>query len=346
MAVRSFIKNWQKIYFIDFNQGFDIHKNIINQIVNDYNEDKTDFHVAYVPYEKDYVYDPNNTYSYPDITLPLLHDILKTKLAELGSKMSIEMSIVYNTHSDNSEYTMTFTEYTKKAIKDNGASHDIKIQQYSRKWNTNEIQLENRNVRLGDEGKYIDINDEDEGEGEKESEYTFDSINMFPNVKDSFGGLRAFLSSVAGENNYKNKENNNGGVYYKFKDKFEDKKEYPTIQWNNANFFEHADVPYNKFRVELNIDGKNKKSEESYEFPKSRTAQKLGRMVKTVVRPVKNAANSLKAMFKKTNKAEKAAPAGGKTKKHRKRKMRSSKRKASKKGRKSRKKKSSSRKNK
>ena len=322
---QSFIKNWQKIYFIDFNQNFNIHKNIINQIVNDYNNDKIDFHVAYVPIENNYLYEPENIYSYPNITLPLLHDILKRKLAELKSEMSIEMSIVYNTLSrDYSQYTMTFTGKKKIVIESKGASTDIEIQQYSRA-QKNLIQLENRNVRLKDKGKYIKDGDE--------REFGFTSINMFPEVEDDFGGLRAFLSSVANENNYKNKENRNDGIYYKF----EYKVDAPTIQINKFERIEHADVPYNKFRIELKDDGKIKSEE--YEFPRSRIAQKGQRALKNVTRPFQNLANDLKHVIS-------GSPKGGKTRKHRKKKMRSSKRKASKKGRKSRKKKSSSRKKK
>ena len=336
MAKRSFIKNWQKIYFISLEQKPEIHKNIINQIINDY-RDEIDFHVAYVPHERGHTYEE---------TLFEIHTYLKEKLKKLEKSEKLEMSIVYNKHTDyHNNTTMAIWKNRDDALKKKG--NIVRIQQYSRRWGVNEIQLENRKVRLGDEkGKYKYKN--------QERIYNAESLNMFP--KDTWL-LRGFLSSVAGEDKNKNEKNGNGGVYYKFVYKYNE--EAPTIQRNNIKF-EHADVPYNKFRIELSVDGKSK-SETPYEIPKfitGRNKEKVERFFNnTVIRPavntgkavgkaVRNIFETNEAEAEEAEEAEKAPAAGGKTRKHRKRKMRSSKRKATKKGRKSRKKKSSSRKKK
>lgn len=306
--INSFITNKEKIYFIDLHQNFDIHRNIINKIIEEYTKDSIDFHVAYVPHEHYYKYDY-------DKSLTEIHTYLEEKLKKLKKSEKLEMSIVYNTHiDDNSRNIMS--------IKNNDKI--ITIQQYSRA--DNRIQLVNN-------GSY-------KYDNQIKTFKKAISFKMFPGDQTL---LRTFLSSVANENNYKNSVNRNGGVYYKFVYT----TEIPTLQKNKGNnIIEHAVVPYNKFRIELNKDDGKIKNEKPYEFPSfvSRNIIEKGqRFANNLVNPLVNAANYV---TKATENSEEKPPAGGKTRKHRKRKMRSSKRKASKKGRKSRKKKSSSKKKK
>jgi len=216
----------------------------------------------------------------------------------------------------------------KTFLKDNNGNHNYKIL-VTPKWLKEEVKnekdiVDNAYAYVGDQIKLINLTEENEiNNYEKIKSKTKDDLkNYYTHVKLIHGKNFNSLLQNMSQNKTKKKE-----VYVFLA---QDKEHQIYYKWNQKegdSFWYDNDIPYYKYKITYDTEGK-----------KTYTEYKLASEKKFT----DGAKRMLKNMFGK----EEAAPAGGKTRKHRKRKIRSSKRKASKKGRKSRKKKSSSRKKK
>lgn len=325
-----YLKNWKKIFFIDFEQYHNHLLQIIEHIHKDYETKKEPFHIAIVNNNNDIIEEEDQLAcikiflrlkalfkeDFEFVGNATLDDKLRPVYSQKGyhepKNIKCELSIINHTYEVNygagtrtrilpDRILREITELDKELFKE----LNKELYQF-----TNYSYIEKNNIRLL---KSDDINYKYKGKNNIDEQFGFRISHLFENIIHNIGNEH----KVRKGSNFSERPK----VYLKYVYNNEDHElqDFPS----DKSIIEYAKLPYKGFRIEL--DENNNESVEEFEPSKLKG---FGRFLGYRVP------------------GKKAAPAGGKTRKHRKRKMRSSKRKASKKGRKSRKKKSSSKKKK